>query len=203
MGWASQEFFSTHMAEWWNRMPFGYLSLLGAAVWLGYFLYDLNHPDSRLRALWIQRFATARIKVSVSNPAETGKPLQVIATITLQRFAPDFGCYVRAAKAMYYISGGGKWEWSEQNEIAGGRNMTKGRVFEVPLLTLHRAQERAGSVELLGEPTERPGSGVVCFEIVAASRRSHPKPERYVFHMANGYAINRRALHEMPDMDDG
>lgn len=169
------------LPAWWVVIPWLWLAGCGLSVWIGYVIFDLTSEKSQFIGLLHRYFGLADVEFMLARTSYASEPIALSARVSVKRFAPHFGCYVRMAVGNYYIGGGGEWRWSTQEKVEEGVNLQRGRVLNVPLLTIHREENRKGAIDIFSKPWDPPQaySKILRFEVVVSSKNHRPPPMYY------------------------
>lgn len=172
--WAAEQLGPT-----WNAIPWGWFTVCGLCIWIGYVIYDLTDDESEIRERLRRWRAVADIQIKTNRDNMIANPWQISATVKIKRRAENLGCYVRYGRPITYLNRGPKWEWSEQKTIIDGKDCEKGKIIQIPLAELEPKGSRLHLLDDEISLKESRFSNHYCLEVVVTARRYTQKEVKH------------------------
>ena len=156
-------------------IPWGWLTICGMCIWIGYLVYDVNSEKSVVRDFLQPWTKLAKIVFQIGM-VDYFPSTKLTSKIHFFRHAENVVITARLAFAEFYIDGTASWKWTTQTkEIVAIRSYNKGEEIEYDLLSWPAADNSKPTI--LGIPFEvdsNPGTSnqyMVEINVTSAGKR--------------------------------
>lgn len=167
----------------WAQFPWGWLTLIGIAIWIGYAIYDLTNEKSAIRNLiksYLLDIVEIQFTVDHNRSTEKFNSL-VLIKITFKKSAENCAIFVQAGKLENYMDGTMSWEWSERSSLFDRKDYNAGEEYSKTISC--RTKENAAIVDVCGKEINLHGaSGVINFKIIVTTKKRRQEESIIVYY---------------------